>query len=79
MLNLCGMSDEDEAPVEPHVTWIECNRETLRAYADSFIALDPARGIVVHASDGEDFETQLGALSSEQRARTVLFHASMYV
>ncbi len=71
--------NEDEAPVEPHVTWIENNRETLRAHADSFIALDPARGIVVHASEGEDFEAQLGALSAEQRASVVLFHASMYV
>jgi hypothetical protein len=71
--------NEDEAPVEPHVTWIENNRETLRAHADSFIALDPAHGIVVHASEGEDFEAQLGALSAKQRASVVLFHASMYV
>jgi hypothetical protein len=73
------LSDEDEAPVQPHIRWIEANRDVLHAHPDSFIALDPDKGIVAHAIDGDDFAAQLDKLPPEQRDRVVLFHASMYV
>ncbi|MCC6559478.1 MAG: hypothetical protein IT372_41705 [Polyangiaceae bacterium] len=71
--------EEVEVPDPPHVRWIEANRERLEAYRDSFIALDPEKGILVHAEDGDEFEAKLGDLSPEERDRVVLFHASMYV
>ena len=69
----------DDAPLDAHSKWIELNRETLRGHANSFIALDPSVGIVASSPCGVAFEAQLGALSTEQRGRVVLFHASMYV
>ncbi|WP_437783439.1 hypothetical protein [Sorangium sp. So ce1097] len=71
--------DEGETADQPHTNWIEANKDKLRAYPDSFVALDLEEGIVAHASDGDEFHAQLDKLSPEQRDRVVLFHTSMYV
>ncbi len=74
-----ALPDESEAQVQPHVAWIEKNRDVLRAYPDSFVALDPDEGIVVHSTDGDEFAAKLAELPAEQQDRVVLFHSSMYV
>ncbi len=73
-----GPTDDDNAPTDPHAHWISHNREKLLAYPSSFVALDAQKGIVIHSSDGEDFEAQLGKLSPEERDQLMLFHTSMY-
>lgn len=78
-----GTADEeevaDEALAQPEARWIRANRDQLRAHADSFIALDPEKGILVHSADGDEFAARLEQLSAEERGRVVLFHASMYL
>lgn len=69
----------DEALAQPEARWIRAHRDQLRALADSFIALDPEKGILVHSADGDEFAAQLKQLSAEERGRVILFRASMYL
>lgn len=71
--------DVEEAPVDPHARWIEQNLEELRRYPDMFVALDPERGILVHAAEQSEFAEKLKSLTPEENERVMLFHTSMYL
>lgn len=71
--------DAEEVPVDPHKRWIERNLDELRKYPDMFVALDPDRGILVHASEQREFAAKLDALTPEENERVMLFHTSMYL
>jgi hypothetical protein len=71
--------DPQEIPVDPHTRWIEDNLDELRKYPDAFVALDPDRGILAHATENGEFAAKLEALTPEERERVTLFHTSMYL
>lgn len=69
--------EEEMAPDDPHLRWIEEHLDELRCYPSTWVAIDPVRGIVVHAKDGDEFADKLAALPSEERKRLLTFNTSM--
>lgn len=68
---------EEMAPDDPHLRWIEEHLDELRRYPSTWVAIDPVRGIVVHAKDGDEFADKLAALPREERKRLLTFNTSM--
>lgn len=68
-----------EAPIDPNAAWIEANLEVLREYPNTWVVLDPERGIVFDTNDENELATKLAALSPGERERMTAFHTSLYV
>jgi hypothetical protein len=62
----------------PLADWCEAHRSDLLAHPDSFVAIDPAKGIVCHSASNADFSIQLALLAPAYRATLMLTHSSMY-
>ena len=69
----------EEVPLDPYTRWIQDNLEQLRQYPDSWVALDPKRGVVFHAADGAEFDAWINALPDGLRTEYMILHTSMYV
>lgn len=69
--------DDEMAADDPHLLWIEEHLDELRHYPATWVAIDPVRGIVVHAKDGDEFADKLAALPREERKRLLTFNTSM--
>ena len=69
--------DEVDAPSDSHFEWIETHRDELRAYPNTYVLLDPEKGIVFHSSDGDELTARLEGLDPEEQDRLMVFHTSM--
>lgn len=61
-----------------HLDWCDKNRDELRKYPNSWVAIDPEVGIVYHSADGDAFAAWECALPAADRARLMVTHTRLY-
>ena len=78
VLALTAVSKPRVVVSSPLTDWCEAHRNDLLAHPDSFVAIDPAKGVVCYSTSNADFSIQLASLSPAYRATLMLTHSSMY-
>lgn len=79
MADLLAEDDRGETVTDPHFDWIEGHREELCRYADMWVAIDPQRGIVAQARDGDELAERLAVLPPEERRKLLSIDVRLYV
>jgi hypothetical protein len=67
---------------DPSMQWIHEHREELRKYPDHYVAIDPERGIVLAAQDGDEFARKFSELVDREGCRGDKYlqtHTSLHV
>lgn len=78
MADLLARDDGAEVVTNPHYAWIEEHLDELRRHPDMWVAIDPERGIVAEAGDGDQLADQLAALPPEEQARLLAVDTRLY-
>lgn len=79
MADLLAEDDRGETVTDPHLDWIEAHTEELRRYSDMWVAIDPRRGIVAQATDGDELADRLAALPPDERQKLLAIDVRLYV
>jgi hypothetical protein len=73
-----SVRESRHAVANPLLDWCDTHREALLAYPDSFVAIDPKKGVVCHAATNADLAPQLSSLEPAYRATLLLTHTTLY-
>jgi hypothetical protein len=71
--------DGEEASTDAFSRWIEEHIDELRRHPDTWILLDPEKGIVFHTTDEAAFSAALENVPREERDHLMPFNTRMYI